>query len=162
MLHTTIADPEESGEWHAPPSDSDPKIQQAYAYWHRIHPSRRLPGRQHLDPTDIPQLLGYTRLLDIVGQPPRFMVRLIGTRFAERLGYDITGRFLDEVFEDFEGSSFQRRLVQTVESGKPIWSRGPIRWFCQESYRTVERIHFPLARDGKTIDMIWSVTCYQE
>jgi len=162
MLHTAIAETEASDELHAPPPDSDPKIQEAYAYWRRICPSQRLPGRQHIEPTDIPQLLGYTRLLDIIGQPPRFKVRLIGTKFAERLGYDITDRFLDEVFEDFEGSGFHQRLVHTIENRKPIWSRGPIRWFCQESFRTVERIHFPLARDGTTIGMIWSVTCYQE
>jgi hypothetical protein len=162
MLHATRTDSKASDELHAPPSDCDPKIREAFAYWCRIQPSQGLPGRQHFDPTDVPQLLGCTRLLDIVGQPPMFKVRLIGTKFAERLGYDITGRFLDEVFEGFDGSNFQRRLVDTIKSRKPIWSRGPIRWFCQESYRNVERIHFPLARDGATIDMIWSVTCYQE
>ena len=161
MLHVTNAGSNISEELHAPPADSDPKVEAAYAYWRRIHPAHGLPGRQHFDPADIPRLLPFTRLLDVVGQPPRFRVRVIGTQFGDRLGYDTTGRFLDEVFEGFVGSGFHRRLTHTVASGQPHWSRGPLRWFCKETYRTAERIHLPLARDGETVDMVFSVTCFQ-
>lgn len=162
MLQAANADPEASIELRTPPADCDPKVKAAYAYWRRIHPAQGLAGRQHFEPTDIPRLLPFTRLLDVVGQPPRFKVRVIGTQFSERLGYDTTGRFLDEVFEDFEGSGFHRRLLEIIESGQPIWSRGPLRWFCKESFRSAERIHLPLARDGATVDMIFSVTCYRD
>lgn len=158
MLRATFVDADEFEDAPVPPPHSDPKLQEVYTYWCRIHPPVGLPGRQHFEPTEIPRLLRHTRLLDVIGRPPRFKVRVIGTAFTERLGYDTTGRFLDEVFESFDGSRFHKALVDVVESKRPIWRRGPLLWFCREPYSRVERIHLPLARDGETVDMVLTVT----
>jgi len=160
MLHAKVAEPSETVESPVPPEDCHPKIGEAYAYWLRIHPPRGLPGRQHFDPTDIPGLLRHIRMLDVEGQPPRFKIRVVGTQYAERLGHDTTGQYLDELFEGFEGSRFHRGLLDVIESKRPIWRRGPLQWFCREEYSSVERIHLPLARDGETVDMVLTVSVY--
>ena len=160
MLHAKVAEPSETVESPVPPEDCHPKIGAAYAYWLRIHPPRGLPGRQHFDPTDIPGLLRHIRMLDVEGQPPRFKIRVVGTQYAERLGHDTTGQYLDELFEGFEGSRFHRGLLDVIESKRPIWRRGPLQWFCREEYSSVERIHLPLARDGDTVDMVLTVSVY--
>jgi hypothetical protein len=60
-----------------PPPGANAKIVAIYDYWRRIAPGPGLlPGRQHLDPADIPKLLLSVRLL---GTPPRFRARRIGT-----------------------------------------------------------------------------------
>jgi hypothetical protein len=161
MLHVMVEAPSETLESHVPPADCHPRIREAHDYWQRIHPARGLPGRQHFDPTDIPGLLRHIRMLDIEGQPPRFKVRVVGTQFAERLGHDTTGQYLDKLFEGFEGSRFHRCLLGVMENKRPIWRSGPLQWFCREQYSSVERIHLPLARDGATVDMVLTITIYE-
>ena len=36
--------------WH-------PKTRRVHDYWREIHPGKNLPGRQHFDPLDIPDLM---------------------------------------------------------------------------------------------------------
>ena len=85
----------------------------------------------------------------------------IGTQFTERLGRDPTGRYLDELFEGFDGSRFHTALLAVVEKKQPMWRRGPLQWFCTEQYSSVERIHLPLARDGETVDMVLTISVYR-
>ncbi len=161
MLQAKAVERRETLEAHEPPPGCHPKIAQIYDYWRHIHPSHGLPGRQHFDPTHIPGLLRHVRLLDIEGLAPRFRVRVVGTQFSERLGLDTTGRYLDELFEGFEGSRFHHALVNVIENKRPMWRRGPLQYFCREDYSSVERVHLPLARDGETVDMILTVSIYQ-
>jgi len=49
-----------------------PKIARAFAYWRSIHPAPGvLPGRQHLDPMAIPDVLPGVWLLDVERAPLR-------------------------------------------------------------------------------------------
>jgi len=41
----------------APPETWHSKLQHLHDYWLSIHPGTGLPGRQHLDPADLPGLL---------------------------------------------------------------------------------------------------------
>ncbi|MGH6914393.1 MAG: PAS domain-containing protein [Geminicoccales bacterium] len=161
MLYAKLNEPDETEEAPAPPAACHPKIREIYAYWLKIHPPRGLPGRQHFEPMDVPALLRHLRLLDVEHPGPRFRVRVIGTQYAERLGRDVTGCYLDEVFEKFGGSRFHRGLMDVVETKRPMWRRGPLQWFCREPYSSVERIHLPLARNGEAVDMVLTLTVYK-
>jgi hypothetical protein len=161
MHYAKLAPLEETEEASEPPADCHPKICEAYAYWRRIHPEGGLPGRQHFEPTEIPGLLRHVRLLDVEGTPPRFKVRIAGTQYGERLGSDATGCYLDALFEGFAESRFHRALIRVVGQKGPVWRRGPLQWFSREEYSGVERIHLPLARDGVTVDMVFTVTIFQ-
>jgi hypothetical protein len=161
MLHAKETGLGETEELPAPPAACHPKIREAYAYWQKIHPLHGLPGRQHFEPTDVPGLLRYLRILEVEGEPARFKVRVIGTQYAERFGRDATGCYLDELFEEFSGSAFHRALMAIVETKQPVWRRGPLQWFCREQYSQVERIHLPLARDGSAVDMVLTVCVYR-
>lgn len=161
MLFSKVAVLRETKECPAPPPDCHPKIRQAHDYWQTIRPAHGLPGRQHFDPTDVPGLLRHVRLLDVEGSPPRFKTRLVGTLYAERLGRDTTGCYLNELFEDFDDSLFHRSLMYVVVTGQPIWRFGPLQWFPTEQFGNAERIHLPFARDGKTVDMVMTVTIFQ-
>lgn len=75
-----------------PPSDCHPKIRDFLNYWVSIHPTEGLPGRQHLEPTDIPALLPNIFMVDILETSADFMFRLMGTRLKEFFGGDFTGK----------------------------------------------------------------------
>jgi hypothetical protein len=136
------------------PPDCHPEIRMIVDYWRSIHPEAGLPGRQHFDPVDIPKLLPSIRLIDVVGDPPRFRIRLMGTRMAASVGDDHTGQWLDETFEDFEQSSAFLGLNAVHHTGKLNWRRGNPKMMHGKEFMTIERVYLPFAKDGKIVDMI--------
>lgn len=138
------------------PPDCHPEIGMIVDYWRSIHPDSGLPGRQHLDPVDIPNLLASIRLIDVVGDPPRFRARLMGTKLVAAVGKDYTGMWLDEVFSEFGNSSARLGLNTVACTGTLNWRRGHPAMMHGKEYMIIERVYLPFARDGRTIDMILS------
>lgn len=126
-------------------------------YWQTIHPATGLPGRQHFDPLDVPRLLPWLVLADVTREPLRFRYRLIGTVHVDSLGFNPTGRWFDEVHPNFAETSACREFVAIVERGEPVHYRGPLTFVTTKDYLEIERLTVPLARDGKTVDMLLSI-----
>ncbi len=142
------------------PADCAPAVREAVEYWLSIRPERGLPGRQHLDPVDIPHLLSNVWLIDVARDPMRFAFRLVGTGVVEYFGNDPTGRRLDEVFDDFEQTVAYQDFCRVVGDGKPRWRRGTPVLFHLEKFSRIERVYLPLARNGELIDMIFCVSVF--
>lgn len=130
-----------------------------YEYWSSKRPCDAvLPGRQHVDPLEIPSLLPHLFLIDVERQPLRFRYRVVGTQLEPELGGKLTGMWLDEVFEDFGGSLLEKQLMSVSQSGKPIHHKGPLLPSIDKGFLWIERLILPLARDGSTIDMLMGVS----
>lgn len=129
-------------------------------YWRSIRPADRLPGRQHLDPADIPELLPNLWLVDVVGPPVRFRVRLTGTAIVSYIGRDFTGMWLDRLYPDFENTPAHRQLVTCIAEQRPMICTAKVMSNPEKTYARAQRVHLPLARDGQTPDMILSLTRY--
>ena len=141
------------------PETCHPKIRRVVEYWRKIHPAEGvLPGRQHFDPIDIPQLLPNVWLIDVSHDPLRFRFRLLGTAVVEYAGEDNTGRWFDEAMPNFN----PRVFADVVETGLPSWARTRSRMRPYKEYRELERVRLPLARDGKTVDMILCLTVFYD
>jgi hypothetical protein len=139
------------------PEDCHPKVRAIFDYWRSVHPDGGgLPGRQHIDPIDIPQLLPNIWLIDVKRDPYRFRFRLVGTQVVDYAGEDNTGKWFDERLPDFNPSVF----IDVVETGRPSWSRGHSKMRPEKNYYELERVRLPLASDGKTVDMILSLTVF--
>jgi hypothetical protein len=138
------------------PTNCHPKVRDIVDYWLAIRPANALPGRQHIDPVEIPSLLGNLWLIDVQHDPIRFRLRLLGTRIVDYAGEDNTGIWVDEKWPDFDNSSF----VEIARSGKPSWYRGPSRLRPERDYYELERVRLPLARDGMLVDMIMALTVF--
>lgn len=139
------------------PDDCHLKIRQIVAYWDSKRPAQGvLPGRQHLDPIDIPKLLPNVWLIDVARDPYRFRFRLLGTAVVEYAGEDNTGKWFDETLPDFDPSVF----IDVVEARAPSWRRSASRMRPYKEYRELERVRLPLARDGATVDMILCLTVF--
>ena len=76
-----------------------------YDYWHGRRPGARLPGRQHLDPLDIPGLLPNLMLVDVAA-PDDLRFRLVGTALVGWFGRDTTGLALEDVYSSRTGNEF--------------------------------------------------------
>lgn len=142
-----------------PAEATDPRFAEFFAYWQRRAPPGRLPGRQHIDPVDIPGLLAGIVLFDVVGDAAarpaalRFRFRLVGTLMCETLGVDPTGRFLDEVVLSDKKDAVQAAFVSIVRDRAAHYWENPL-WSADRTYVRVQRLALPLASDGETVDMV--------
>jgi len=70
------------------------------------------------------------------------------------------GDFMDQFFE---GGPVDERLDDlhiVVSARQPVWFRGKPRLKHKSEIAELERLHLPLAADGKTGDMILCLTVY--
>lgn len=142
------------------PEDCQKKISELVEYWLSIHPAAGLPGRQHFDPAGVPGLLANIRLLDVVGDPPRFMTRVMGSRLRDFYGREHTGHWYDEMFPHFEQSGTHADLVVTVRAKRPVWRRGKPNLHYEKDFLALERVFLPLARNGVDVDMVLTLVLF--
>jgi hypothetical protein len=140
------------------PQDWHPKIHRLMDYWRSLHPAEGLlPGRQHVDPGAIANLLPHLFLVDVERVPLRFKYRLVGTDYVQMMGRDLTGEYLDTVHPGFPGPILEQ-YIDTVEHRRPAYRKGPVMYAnAKKDYLTVERLIVPLARNGAEVDMIMGV-----
>jgi hypothetical protein len=124
-----------------------------YDYWRGKADGRRAPSRADIVPAEIKPLLRRIFLVDVVGTPPRFRFRLVGTEVVDYFGEEITGRYLDELDLDEVDHDIVADYRRVAAFGKPVCSR----WTYQKhdgKLLRYERILLPLSSDGETIDML--------
>ncbi len=144
------------------PGDADPRVREFHAHWECLRPAPGLlPARRHFDPIRVPHLLPNVWLLDIVGSPPRFRYRLIGTALETEQLAGATGRFMDDVSADFPASPTYPDYL-AVARGEISWRRGSPAFRFMNVWRTIERVLLPLAEDGRAPDMMLNLTVVLE
>lgn len=144
------------------PAAAHPVIRDAHEYWQSRHPQRGgLPGRQHLDPCDIPQLLPHIWLVDVQHRPLRLRYRLVGSAVDLGMGRTLTGRWLDEVNPGFfETPQMSGAYLGVIESKTPSYRKGAPIFSHNQKCSQVERLIMPLATDGQQVDMLFCATIF--
>ena len=135
-------------------------LRRLYDYWLSRHRGELLPGRQDLNPADFKFALGVVTLIDVLYEPQRFRFRLIGSVMAQRMGWDLTGKMVDEVpdAEYREGLlAAYRQMVADRQPSTTLYER-----LIDGKPRRFEVLRLPLASDGKTIDMLLLCPMYFE
>lgn len=97
------------------------ELRRLLQHWHDLKGERSLPRRADLDPTAIAYCLGNIALVEI--EPsfrPRY--RLVGTRLADLLGEDPTGRYVDEMYSTGVRTEALSAYRRTIETGEPDYA----------------------------------------
>lgn len=135
-----------------------------FSYWRSKFPEHGLPGRRHIDPIDIPELLSMLYLVDVVrsDDEPRFRYRLLGTDITGRAGRDMTGRWLDEVFPDPKiYATIKAVYIDIIDTLAPHLGVFNIMAPGRE-YVKANRLVLPLAGDGQIVDMLLGMWVYDD
>lgn len=140
--------------------DAHEDIRRLYDYWCGMTPEGQLPGRQHFEPMDIPDLLPNVWLIEVHREPLRFWRRVVGTRIEEFAGRSLTKGWVADSLEGARLSSVHNNLAEVVETGQPSWRRGKSLIKFEKEFSELERLFLPLASDGKTVDMILAMTLF--
>jgi hypothetical protein len=136
--------------------DANPRFRRLADYLAAKAPPGKLPGRRHIEPTELADLLPWLMLIDVVPQQDgatRYRLRLVGTEAASIQGSDSTGKFVDEVLTGSEGKDVVAGYDEIRRTCQPQHRRGVVAIAGRE-HVPYERIAFPLASDGETVDRL--------
>ncbi|HEV2550083.1 MAG TPA: PAS domain-containing protein [Stellaceae bacterium] len=122
-------------------------------YWEMKRGARCMPARRDIDPTDLPRVLPYLQLIEVVA-PDRFRYRLVGTAIVQTFGHDYTGRFLDELTLGADRINFfARRLRAVRDNARPL--------FVRTQYVSAKGVHFmanrlyvPLSENDRDVNVV--------
>ncbi len=115
-----------------------------------------LPSRADIDPIEMPKLLPHIILVDVERDPWRFRARVFGTAIVDAIGFDPTGRYLEEV----DGTDpIQRRAEVLASTARPYFvPHEPLRWSAHD-FKHYSTLGLPLAGNGTTVDkLLYSMT----
>ena len=145
-----------------PHSVQRPRLQRLLQYWEQKRGDRRMPSRTDLDPLDFVWMLGDISLVEVhrACDGLRYRFRLMGTRAVGRLGYDLTGKWL----EDLPTPDYRSRLVEIfglmVARAAPHVERPNM--LIDNHVHHYEILRLPLGRDGYRVDMLMMAVDFTE
>lgn len=133
----------------------EPAIRHLHDYWQRQRGTHRFPARNELDPIDMKPALGGITIFEIHPKADggfRFRYRLIGSAIVARDGFDMTGRFLDELPLLQYRTLLLGRLEMLARDPAPVLVHN--KQFYDERWYDYEAIWLPLASDHEHADML--------
>ncbi len=130
-----------------------PNLRRLYEYWVEKRGEREMPARVDIDPLDILYIVGNVILVDVIdGDPLRFHIRLHGTNLAERVGYELTGKMLDELPVDDFRALAQQSFSWVTSKAQPLHSRRDR--IIDGRFARYETVIMPLSDDGERVNRL--------
>lgn len=139
---------------------TDATLRRVFDYWQAKIKDGRLPARMDIDPLDLPFVMGNMILVDVERDPWRFRYRLAGSRVTNRLGFDPTGKYLDEHPDPNHRQTIQAVYVEVAETGLPkAYARNQ---YVDNRLRRYNVLVVPLSGDAGEVTMIMTVMKFPE
>ncbi len=135
-----------------------PALQRLYGDWERRRRGRTFPARSDFDVLDLKYIIGNLVLMDVLYDPLRFRFRLHGSRVGQRVGYDMTGKDVDQLPPGL--SALARRHFTTVVETRAPRVEIRERQIADEGIVDSEVLVLPLSHDGNCIDMLMVGVCF--
>jgi hypothetical protein len=145
-----------------PPHEMHPKMTRLIRHWQSLAPAPGLlPGRQHLDPIRIADLLPHIWLVDVVDDDPRrYRARLVGGGLVDAGAPFRRGNFFSDVMTP-EETRAAINVFDGIAMYKHVnWRRGPSALRHMEHIFALERVMMPMASDSRTVDMVLCMTLF--
>ena len=139
---------------------TDVRLRRLYDYWAMKRDGRPAPARGDIDPVEIPEILGYVNIFDVLNEPREYRVRLNGSNIAEMLGKDITGQYCSTITSGQDAARCKNAFDICVDRCTPVIVETSLA-FCGKPYMVQTFILLPLTSDGAQVDMIVTAHSFQ-
>ena len=124
-------------------------------YWDALRAGRPIPARSDVDPIDLKRHLPRLILAEVLYEPLRFRLRIVGAELEDKLGRQMTGTILtDEMPMFFKPYAACANGVRATREFLSFDFGGG------EPAGTFERILLPLSEDGETVSGILGEAIY--
>ena len=131
-----------------------------HAYWELKCAGRDLPDRADIDPVEMPRrLLPYLFIVEYAPIPGRWRYRLMGTEMVERLGADLTGRFLDEALGGRYCNYLTPLNAEVRASRRPLYTESTLT-SDDGAVLLTKRMLVPLTNGGDEVAMVLGAQTY--
>lgn len=132
------------------------------SYLREVAPEGQLPGRQHIDPLEFRNLISFVNLVDVERDQGkiRFRYRLVGEEQTRRAGRETTGLWVEDAVIPTLLPRVQANMSQVLVARKAVFDSFPMPHPNRE-FIVAQRMYYPLARDGETIDMLLTLHGYE-
>ena len=145
--------------WTAIEHNRSPMVRALHAWWLAHRGPSGLPDRRDLDPAALRALLPNLFIADIEPAPFRVRYRLVGTKAVRVIGFDITGRYLDELLTVQPEVPWMDYYRIVYESRAPLLGSVVVPASSGGTF-TYEFGLFPLTQGGTTIAQIAALEDY--
>jgi hypothetical protein len=136
-------------------------LQDALAYWESKRAGRKMPARRDFDPVlEIPKLVPWVALVDVLRDPLDFRFRLIGSGIVDRSRKNNTGKLFSEISEFGPGSYLWGHRASVVETCALLRAEPPYVGRTHGVSRVAD-IHLPLSEDDTVVNMIFTVVAFR-
>ena len=130
-----------------------PKVKWMFEYWQAKQAGREMPRRSDFDPLEMRSVLGNLCLVEVTAdEPRRYLFRVDGSNLANITGFDLTGKFADQL-PDPDYRDYVLALYDRVVTG-----RAPVLLANDEDWAgvgmRVESITMPFSSDGARVDYL--------
>lgn len=96
------------------------KVRQLHTWWMEHRGATGIPDRSAFDPTRHVRLLPNMIISEAETAPFRIRYRLVGTRCADILNIDFTGRYLDTLVDEATHTPWQDYFFESYEKRMPM------------------------------------------
>jgi hypothetical protein len=131
-----------------------------YDLWHKAKGEHELPPASAISPKAIPKaLLGDCSIVSVEDGPKRFLIRLVGTRIVQELGFDMTNSWGDD---RPDAADARAACIQCIESRLPHYSETSTAWAGNE-FKRAKVLMLPYAGADNSVRKILAYMefCYQ-
>lgn len=139
----------------------DAYLRKALAYWQRKRGERLMPRRGDIDPIEMPDLLPYVRLVDVVA-PGLYRYRLVGTEVEQfHGGLKFKDRFVHEALPPGLARHIVPVYDECVRERRPVFLEN--RFLAPDKERVARHsrvIYLPLSEDDQTVSMVLVVQVF--
>lgn len=130
-----------------------PKLRRLYDYWNAKRDARDMPSRGDIDPLEMRFAIGNVLLADVIeGEPPQFRIRLHGTNLVQHVGYELSGKMLDEMPQAEFRELTRQSFTKVATTKRPLHAQRNL--ILDDRSRRYETLILPLSSNGERVDMI--------
>ena len=126
-------------------------------WWVKKRSERLMPAICDVDPSEIRSMLAQIWLCDYIPESGRLRYRLAGEEINDFWGYNLAGKYLDEVVPAQRRASVTQKFRMVVDLPAITYDRTCLS-LTEEIVRTGERLILPLSDDGRTVNALLGAT----